>query len=70
MRETLWRCTTCGKWSHARRRPKSHQAHTLSGLDSRPLLYDLGYTYEGDFLGYMVKCGPFQRWQAVLVEEC
>jgi hypothetical protein len=21
----LWRCTSCGKWSHAKRRPSAHQ---------------------------------------------
>src|SRR3954471_24426772 len=22
---TLWRCSQCGKWSHAKRRPKHHE---------------------------------------------
>lgn len=22
---TVWRCSTCGKWSHAKRRPSSHK---------------------------------------------
>ena len=24
---TLWRCSKCGKWSHAQRRPKRHERY-------------------------------------------
>lgn len=46
---TLWRCSRCGKWSHAKRRPLQHEAflHGTSAAGARAG----GYTIrQGGFL--------------------
>lgn len=30
---TLWRCSECGKWSHAKRRPNTHERFIGDGSD-------------------------------------
>jgi hypothetical protein len=66
---TIWRCTSCGKWSHAVRCPKFHQRWTPDepGEDERVLRYEPpSYDREGngDDGGYVVACGPFEAWAA------
>lgn len=75
--ETLWRCTTCGKWSHAKKRPKWHERFVPLSFgmpDSRLIIdedfgdYDHinGTTREG---GWTIQCGPFEQWSAVRVDS-
>lgn len=72
----MWRCSTCGKWSHAKRRPKGH-ARWIPASDKAPeyepvekvLSYEPGSVYdhltgESDPGGWMVECGPFEEWHA------
>jgi hypothetical protein len=48
----LWRCRGCGKWSHARSRPRTH-------LRKEPLME------AGVRMGTLgIVCGPFVRWHA------
>jgi len=69
---TLWRCTQCGKWSHAVKRPRRHQRWVPYGeptpdpatvIRQEPGVYDHmnGFTSEG---GWFVVCGPFEEWLA------
>ena len=81
-RATLYRCTACSKWSHAQRKPKFHQRfhpmYTQWGLaDDEPpaeliISKDDGWTDfisgEGDDGGWWVRCGPFETWEAVMVD--
>lgn len=72
----LWRCSECGKWSHAKRRPRRHERfihiddplpHNADVIDERPEEVD----YNGDLIrpgGHMVRCGPFWRWVTVRAE--
>lgn len=72
--EQMWRCTGCGKWSHARRRPTSHRRWVSGAEHTKPPAgatvverveptYDHlnGFTSDG---GWFVTCGPFERWLA------
>ncbi|PZG12945.1 hypothetical protein C1I95_24690 [Micromonospora craterilacus] len=69
--ETLWRCTACGKWSHAKRRPKQHKRYVVTGTKTVP--YQEAETGawvdeevpDGDFQ----PCGPFVRWEARRMES-
>ena len=72
--ETLWRCSKCRKWSHAKRKPSSHErfirdsdlAEVLPGAQRVfPELSLEGETREG---GWKVPCGPFEKWEAWKVE--
>lgn len=36
---TLWRCAECGKWSHAKRRPRAHERY-VRNLDPATALPD------------------------------
>lgn len=105
--ERMWRCSVCGKWSHARRRPSWHRRFIASiendgtefgadvpGEDQANRLglrvlaveeptsgttYDYGDPVNGDMGGPVddwynpggawVACGPFDAYDAVLVEE-
>ena len=73
---TLWRCTQCGKWSHAANRPRGHQRWIPASeptpdpatvIRHEPGTYDHmnGFTDEG---GWFVACGPFEKWVAAKVE--
>lgn len=72
----LWRCVECGRWSHAERRPSSHQrklrcTHEF-GFDEPPpgavVVEELGGiehdTGAWSLWGWMLKCGPFEEWRA------
>jgi hypothetical protein len=68
---TLYRCQTCGKWSHASRRPSRHQrfisaavaAAPAEFIEYIPAEYDHmnGFTADG---GWRVWCGPFDTYRA------
>jgi hypothetical protein len=53
----MWRCTGCGKWSHAKRRPKLHQRGVHTG--------DTDYGEQWS----TVDCGPFVEFQALSSER-
>lgn len=70
----LWRCLSCGKWSHAQRRPKNHLRFIEDGAaeldtegwvvkETRDAEYDQGYLERP--AGVMVFCGPFEEWRAI-----
>lgn len=61
--ELAYKCTTCGKWAHAKRKPKYHQRYTgEEPLDSETIIeYDPGDpTTDG---GWIVRCGPFDTYE-------
>jgi hypothetical protein len=67
----MYRCSTCGKWSHAQRRPKSHRRFVRDegqGEPSGAVEYVEGEPLVDDPGGWMVVCGPFEPFQAVKVE--
>jgi hypothetical protein len=45
----MWRCSGCGKWSHAQTRPSAHQRAEVD---------------EDEATAYAVWCGPFERFVA------
>ena len=69
--ETLWRCSSCGKWSHAKRKPSSHErmvwdipfgavvSRTVDGQDEDG----------GPATLTFIDCGPFEKWEAWKVES-
>jgi hypothetical protein len=73
--ETLWRCAVCRKWSPAKRKPRGHRRfirdsdldRTYEGAERIfPEQTLEGVTREG---GWMVRCGPFEKWEAWKVES-
>ncbi len=73
--ETMWRCATCGKWSHAKRRPRGHERRIPADgwIEPEGLIrtdtemeFDTGAEVP---VSWWVKCGPFERWDAILVRE-
>ena len=78
--ETLFRCSRCGKWSHAQRMPRQHKrfipnVSDLTEQELRALAYIEGlpvvgveepwYDEDGRSRGGVwVACGPFQTWVA------
>lgn len=77
----IYCCTKCGKWSHAKRKPKFHKRYhrmyTQWGMaDDEPpaeLIIEVVEGYvdyasgEGDDGGWIVRCGPFDTYRAELV---
>ena len=47
----MWRCSSCGRWSHAVRRPDAHQRTERDKERG---------------VSYAVWCGPFERFLAVI----
>ncbi|WBB94226.1 hypothetical protein [Verrucosispora sp. WMMC514] len=69
---TLWRCTVCGKWSHAQRRPKTHERYVVTGTEivTEMESWDTGAYIDIEVpAGGFQPCGPFARWEARRVEE-
>lgn len=71
--DLIYRCTACGKWSHAKRKPKHHQrfisADDFDGPGDWPVLSVAeGFTDytsgEGTSGGWWIACGPFETWEA------
>ncbi|MBM0275348.1 hypothetical protein [Micromonospora tarensis] len=56
----LWRCTKCGKWSHAKRKPKQHQRFVATGRTVVGWAGEPVYGPDGEFQA----CGPFAEWVA------
>ncbi len=74
MTEIMYKCDTCGKWSHALRNPKRHQRFVREEpldlstvIEERPSSY--GYEGYNDDGGWMVWCGPFTTYHAVPKED-
>ena len=70
---TLWRCSSCGKWSHAKRRPKTHEVWSsnfplIGAFVSIGAVKDEDVEYEEPRPGAFVPCGPFEKWEAWKVE--
>lgn len=73
MSERLWRCAECGKWSHAKRDPKSHERFVQARF-SEPdppedkiirVVEDIQIAVDDfDPGGWFVRCGPFEPWVA------
>lgn len=69
-----WRCSTCGKWSHAQRRPKWHRRWTQEEPPEGTVViehlepsYDHYSNYEPDY--WIVQCGPFEKYLLMKYEE-
>lgn len=81
----LWRCDGCGKWSHAKRRPRHHERFVPAAAlpddakagdvveQGRILRIEEGWYSSGPDGGYdggaRVACGPFSAWRAVRESE-
>jgi hypothetical protein len=55
-RQHFWRCTTCGKWSMAKKMPRKHQRW----LPETPAFTNLRLGQNR-----FVDCGPFEAWIAM-----
>lgn len=55
---TIWRCTRCEKWSHAKRKPRFHQRW----------ISDDGNEINPDN-GWFENCGPFEEWTTYKVDK-
>lgn len=70
----IHRCVQCGKWSHAKKRPKKHQRIIVDKgqgvptgvvvIHYTPGSYDHLNGY-GDPGGWTVECGPFQTFDVI-----
>lgn len=75
MSEKLWRCTECGKWSHAKRKPSRHERRVNDdlGTDEPETVIRAveGWDPETgpELVGWIVPCGPFEAWVASPVDE-
>lgn len=59
----LFRCRTCGKWSHAKKQPRKHQRWVSPGDEEYSA--DLNENQWGDVPdGHGIECGPFTPWVA------
>lgn len=62
----VWRCSRCGKWSHAKRRPRQHERRVeLPAAGDVVLATDHGLDPDDGPRPYVIACGPFERWVAV-----
>jgi hypothetical protein len=69
---TLWRCSQCGKWSHAKRRPKHHERAVYDEpVDSVRVLRVEPSVFEMDTgaPSFILACGPFDEYRAEAVGE-
>jgi hypothetical protein len=63
--ERMWRCTACGKWSHAVRRPKYHRVTVVDEPAEGTALEYLAASLDPDDQdAWVVPCGPFVRYEA------
>lgn len=67
---TLFRCTKCLKWSHARKQPRKHQrwVNRTEPEFEQELSEGAVYDYQGGMLkdeGHFVDCGPFTSYIAI-----
>lgn len=70
------RCARCGRWSHAKRKPRFHIRSVIDAAEddyvihsATPVygIYD-GDVYESDPGGYLIRCGPFESFEAVKLQ--
>jgi hypothetical protein len=63
---TMWRCATCGKWSHAKRKPYRHRRYVVTGTKTvAEQEWDTGAWYDAEVPdGDFQPCGPFEQWTA------
>lgn len=66
MSETMWRCTECGKWSHAKRKPHHHEVFTLSEPDDESKI--LRCEQDDWATGYVVACGERDDYIQMFVD--
>jgi len=68
--DTVHRCSFCGKWSHAKRKPYSHKSWTTIPAVGK-LAQNLGKNVvESEWGGWRItNCGPFVTYHASLIEE-
>lgn len=72
--EVMWRCTVCGKWSHARRKPRDHERWVQPG---DPLYVEEqnqrrapdGWLDPNMPDAHPIRCGPFENWVAKRIGE-
>jgi len=63
--ETIYRCEKCGKWSHAKRKPKWHQRFVYDEPENlEDIISEEDPFGEEISSGWFVKCGPFSTWYA------
>lgn len=61
--ETMWRCAGCGKWSHAKARPRHHERFLQrEPYPDEVLVRRDPSTEDGPVV--WVRCGPFDEWTA------
>lgn len=64
----MFRCRACGKWSHAQRKPKTHQRWVYQGDPEYRDELNENVGYDGDYGGapsaHPVACGPFDTYIA------
>lgn len=67
----MWRCTQCGKWSHAKRKPKTHRRWVDEEPEDESTVtdYDDGFVPpDGDYAErWEIACGPFAHYRATEV---
>jgi hypothetical protein len=68
---SMWRCESCGKWSHAQRQPKTHQRFIREEFETpEPAEFtsyeEPVYSYDGETSagGWWIACGPFAEYVA------
>jgi len=73
----VYRCTGCGKWSHAKKKPTKHERFIRED-QPRPLKSivlgktNTEYGFEGEVIsegGWTVECGPFETLHIVSEKE-
>lgn len=61
----IFRCSVCGKWSHALKQPKTHRRWVNEGepgydeSKAEPAHYDHLNGYDESPAGHLIACGPF-----------
>jgi hypothetical protein len=69
--ERLWRCSSCGKWSHAKRKPPRHERAKWAPEETDVVIRAADGRDEdgGPATFWWVACGPFEEWEAWKVER-
>lgn len=69
----LYRCSTCDKWSHAKKKPKSHQRWVDAWSPEYDPAKNENPGYDGDSNnladGHFVDCGPFDTYTAFKLDD-
>lgn len=64
----MFRCTTCGRWSHAKDRPYRHWRWVRPGEDGYDQTEASKLQEPGVPEGHPVKCGPFITYYATTAQ--